>query len=83
MANQLSIRTERKNCSVHTVEVREPQLLAMVEQAVAAQLGIDLAAGHVKARSYASTYREGSLGTSKASIEVEIVVDHSQDDAAG
>lgn len=74
--NGLRINSNKQNRTVHTVTIDEPALLALVVGHVARSLGFDAAAANVRIRAYASSYQEGSLGTRKTRIEVELIEDH-------
>lgn len=76
----IRVNSSRLNQTVHKARIEEPALIALAERAVAEQLGLDVGdltmKGLVSFRSHTSTYQEGSLGTRKTCVEVEIVVHH-------
>lgn len=57
----------------HTM--REPDLHQLVAETVAKETGVDLTNPNVTYRVYTSSYQEGSLGTRKPEVVVEITVD--------
>lgn len=71
----MNIKTARDDRRVHTASVREEDLHRLVLQAVADQADVDLQALGVTSRVYTTRYTEGSLGTSKPEIVVEIIED--------
>lgn len=71
-----TIRSKHQNRSVHQAHFDEDELKKMAVEAVAAQLGIDPTADHIHVHAVATTYMEGSLGTRRARIEVEIIDNH-------
>lgn len=74
----MKINTERQDRRVHKTTINEPELLTMVAKAVALQLGIVLDTDGITYRAYTSSYQEGSLGTSKTCIVVEMTEDFSK-----
>lgn len=72
----LRINSNKQNRTVHAATIDEPALLALVVGHVAQRLGLDASAPNLKVRAYVTTYSEGSLGTSKTRIEVELVESH-------
>lgn len=74
--NGLRINSNKQNRTVHAATIDEPALLALVVDHVAQRLGLDASAPNVKVRAYVTTYSEGSLGTSKTHIEVELIEHH-------
>ena len=72
----IQVSSARQNRSVHASIVDQEQLIALAVEAVARQLGIDSAAKNVTVRGYTDSYKEGSLGTSKTRVRVEITEDH-------
>lgn len=74
--NGLRINSNKQNRMVHAATIDEPALLALVVDHVAQRLGLDASVPNVKVRAYVTTYTEGSLGTSKTRIEVELIESH-------
>ncbi|WP_315125280.1 hypothetical protein [Comamonas antarctica] len=74
--NGVRINSNKQNRTVHKAFIDEPALLALAVDHVAQSLGLDTSAQNLRVRAYASSYKEGSLGTSKTRIEVELIEDH-------
>ena len=74
--NGLRISSNKQNRTVHKAFIDEPALLALVVDHVARSLGLDASAENLQVRAYTTTYKEGSLGTGKTRIEVELIEDH-------
>ena len=75
-AIDINIRTERQDRTVHKARLLEPEIHRIVVEAIAAKLGVHLAGDGVSVRAYTGSHQEGSLGTSKPTVEVELVIDH-------
>ncbi|UGA37789.1 hypothetical protein JOS77_28210 [Chromobacterium haemolyticum] len=71
-----------QNRTVHTANVDEADLHALALKAVAESVGLDPAAQNLVVRIYSTTHQEGSLGTSKPRVVVEIIEDHRDSTAA-
>ena len=74
--NGLRISSNKQNRTVHAATIDEPALLALVVDHVAQRLGLDASAPNLQVRAYVTTCKEGSLGTSKTRIEVELIEGH-------
>lgn len=74
--NGLRINSNKQNRTVHTAVIDEPALLALVVDHVTASLGIDAKAANVQTRAIVTSYKDGSLRTSKTRIEVELIEGH-------
>ena len=76
----VTVNSTRLNRTVHTARFDRDWMIDLANAAVAEQLGLDLAAlsaaGLLTLKSRTSTYQDGSLGTAKPCIEVEIIVHH-------
>lgn len=73
---ELQIHSDRQNRTVHRATLDEPALLALASRLVAEQVGAEIGRAGVTVRAYTSSYQEGSLGTSKTCIKVELTVEH-------
>ncbi|WP_141111185.1 hypothetical protein [Chromobacterium haemolyticum] len=74
----MKVNSTRQNHTIHLAHVDEPELLRLVTDAIAQQLGLDARAANVKVRAYTTSYSEGSLGTGKTRVVVEITEDHAE-----
>lgn len=72
----LRINSNKQNRTVHNATIDEPELLALVVDHVAKQLGLNASAANVKVRAYTTSYQDGSLGDRKTRIEVELIESH-------
>lgn len=72
----INVSSDRQNRTVHRAQVDEKELHRLVLHAVAGQLGLVPDAANLTVRVYSTAYQEGSLGTSKPRIEVEIIEAH-------
>ena len=70
------VRTTYQHRTVHKAHIDENELKRIAIAAVAAKLGIDPDADHIEATAISTTHMEGSLGTRRPRIEVEIVDHH-------
>lgn len=70
------VRTVYQHRTAHYAYIDEKELERLAIAAVAAKLGIDASADHIKATAIVTTHVEGSLGTRRARIEVEILDNH-------
>lgn len=68
----ISVSSDRQNRTVHTATVDQEQLIALAVDAAARAIGLDATAQNVSVRAYTSSYTEGSLGTLKTCVKVEI-----------
>lgn len=78
----LNIRSDEQHRTVHKARIDEEALLALCIDHVAQRLGLDSTAPNVSVRAYRTSYTEGSLGTPKTRVEVELIEDHKPDSAA-
>jgi len=77
------VRSERKNVTVHKAVFHEKDLHDLVARAVGCGVGVPWRAPWVHVHIYSSTHQEGSLGTSKPCVHIELTVDHDKEpDAA-
>jgi len=80
MMAPIRVNSTRLNQTVHRARIEAGALIDLANMVVADQLGLDLGAlagaGCLTLQSRTSTYQEGSLGTSKPCVEVEIIVCH-------
>ena len=74
--NGLRIDSNKQNRTIHKAYIDEPAMLALAVDHVARSLGLEASAENLRVRAYTSTYKEGSLGTSRTRIEVELIEDH-------
>lgn len=72
----INVNSDRQNRTVHAATVNQDQLIALAVEAVARSIGLDSTAKNVTVRAYTSSYTEGSLGTAKTSVKVEITESH-------
>lgn len=79
----MKINSTRQHHTIHLAHVDEPELLQLVTDAIAKQLGLDACAANVKTRAHTTSYSEGSLGSSKTRVVVEITEDHAEQVSAG
>ena len=78
----IKVHSDRQNRTVHKAHVDEADLHRLALHAVAGQLGLVPDAANLSVRVYSTTHQEGSLGTSKPRIEVEIIEAHDADQQA-
>ncbi|MDA8521991.1 hypothetical protein [Acidovorax sp. NCPPB 4044] len=80
MTASIQVHSTRQNRTVHKATLDEPTLLKLARRAVAEHAGVNLdmetEGATVEVRAYVSSYQEGSLGTRKACVEVELIVHH-------
>lgn len=80
----INVSSTRLNQVVHRARIDAEALLALANSAVAERLQLDMAAlagsGRLVLKSRTSSYQEGSLGTSRPCVEVEIVVHYPEDE---
>lgn len=74
--NGVRINSDKQHRTVHTARIDERALLALAVDYVAQQLGLDASAASVKIDARVGSYQEGSLGTRRTCIEVELIEDH-------
>jgi hypothetical protein len=72
----INVNSDMQNRTVHASTVDQDQLIALAVEAVARSIGLDSTAKNVTVRAYTSSYTEGSLGTAKTSVKVEITESH-------
>lgn len=79
----MKVNSIQQHHTIHLAHVDEPDLLRLVTEAIAQQLGLDARAANVKVRAYTTSYSEGRLGTGKTRVVVEITEDHAEQVSAG
>lgn len=72
----IKVHSDRQNRTVHKAHVDEADLHRLALHAVASQLGLVPGAANLSVQLHSATYQEGSLGTSKPRIVVEIIEAH-------
>lgn len=72
----LDIRSDRQNHTVHKARIDEEALLTLCIDHVAQRLGLNASAANVRIHAYRTSYTEGSPGTPKTRIEVELIEGH-------
>ncbi len=72
----INVSREHQNRTVYRAHIDERDLHALALKAVAEAAGLDLAASDFATRVYSTTHSDGSLGSSKPRIVVEITMMH-------
>ncbi|MPS35022.1 MAG: hypothetical protein E2593_06970 [Stenotrophomonas sp.] len=75
------VRSERKNVTVHKAVFHEKDLHDLVARTLGCSVGVPWRAPWVRVHIYSSTHQEGSLGTSKPCVHIELTVDHDKEPA--
>lgn len=75
------VRSERKNVTVHKAVFYEKDLHDLVTQAVGLSVGVPWRVPWVHIHIYSSTHQDGSLGTHKPCVHIELTVDHDKEPA--